>query len=149
MSEQQNLRQNFVLKYDPLYARFSREIKTTDIPNIGYKGVSTVTAENWDMFTYTVDDDHALFPYIFTVHSSNTAAQFVVLIDTTTTALSLQVDSLRSESLVTDCECPLMRVAPGEEVKITVPGHVIDNFTDTYAAFLIAARQPIPSVVEN
>lgn len=149
MGETQNLRTERVDKYDPLYGRFSRVIKTTDIPNIGHKAVPTATLTAWDMVTYTTDADHALFPYIFTVHSTNTAAQFIVYIDDTTTALSLQVSSKESVSLVTGCDCPLMRIAPSSEVKITVPANIITNTSDTYAAFLISKREPIPSVVEN
>lgn len=149
MGETQNLRTVRVDKYDPLYGRYSRYIKTTDLPNIGHKAAPTATNTNWDMVTYTVDASHALFPYIFTVHSTNTAAQFIVYIGNTTTALSLQVDSKRSESLVTGCDCPLMRVAPSSSVKITVPGAIITNTSDTYAAFLISKKEPIPSIVEN
>lgn len=149
MGETQNLRTERVDKYDPLYGRYSRVIKTTDIPNIGAKAVPTVTLTAWDMVTYTTDANHALFPYIFTVHSTNTAAQFIVYIDDTTTALSLQVDSKESVSLVTGCDCPLMRIAPSSEVKITVPAHLVTNTSDTWAAFLISKREPIPSVVEN
>lgn len=149
MGETQNLRAVRVDKYDPLYAKYSRYIKTTDIPDIGHKGVPSATSTDWDMATYTTDANHALYPYIFTVHSTNTAAQFIVYKGATTTALSLQVDSLRSESLVTGCDCPLMRVAPSDTVTITVPGEFINNLTDTYAAFLISKKEPIPSVVEN
>ncbi len=149
MGETQNLRTNRIDKYDSLYARFSREIKTTDIPDIGHKAAPTSTLTDWDMITYTTDANHALFPYIFTVHSTNTAAQFIVYKGATTTALSLQVDSGRTESLVTNCNCPLMRIAPSSTVTITVPGHLITNTSDTYAAFLISKREPIPSVVEN
>jgi len=149
MGETQTQRLERVEKYDPLYGKYSRVIKTTDIPSIGHKGVPSATSTDWDMATYTTDADHALFPYIFTVHSTNTAAQFIVYNGATTTALSLQVDSLRTESLVTGCDCPLMRIAPSSTVTITVPGHLISNLTDTYAAFLIAKKEPIPSVVEN
>jgi len=149
MGETQNLRTNRIDKYDPLYGRFARNIKTTDIPNIGHKAVPTATLTDWDMYTYTTDANHALFPYIFTVHSTNTAAQFIVYINDTTTALSLQVDSGRTESLVTSCDCPLMRLAPSSELTITVPGHLITNTSDTWAAFLISKKEPIPSVVEN
>ncbi len=149
MGETQNLRQNFVLKYDPLYGRFSRVIKTTDLPDIGHKAAPTATSTDWTMDTYVVDANHALFPYIFTVHSTNTAAQFIVYKDGTTTALSLQVDSGRTESLVTGCDCPLMRIAPTHTVSIVVPGHLITNTSDTYSAFLISKREPIPSVVED
>ena len=149
MGETQNLRQNFVLKYDPLYGRFSRVIKTTDLPDIGHKAVPTTTLTDWDMATYTTDANHALYPYIFSVHSTNTAAQFIVYKGGTTTALSLQVDSTGSQTIVTGCDCPLMRIAPSSTVTITVPGEFITNTSDTYACFLISKREPIPSVVEN
>ena len=149
MGETQNLRMNRVDKYDSLYGRYMREIKTTDIPDIGAKSACTTTLTAWDMVTYTTDADHSLFPYIFTVHSTNTAAQFIVYKGTTTTALSLQVDSKRSESLVTNCDCPLMRIAPSSSVKIRVPAGLITNTSDTYAAFLIGKLEPIPSVAEN
>ncbi len=149
MGETQNLRTNRIDKYDPLYGKYSRVIKTTDIPDIGHKAAPTATSTDWDMITYTTDADHALYPYIFTVHSTNTAAQFIVYKGATTTALSLQVDSTASVSLVTGCDCPLMRIAPSDTVTITVPGHLITNTADTYAAFLISKKEPIPSVVEN
>ncbi len=149
MGETQNLRQQFVLKYDPLYGRFSRVIKTTDLPNIGHKAVPTATSTDFELDTYTEDANHALFPYIFTVHSTNTAAQFIVYKNGTTTALSLQVDSLRTESLVTGCDCPLMRIAPLDTVSIVVPGDLITNTSDIYSAFLISKHEPLPSVVEN
>ncbi len=149
MGETQNLRQGFVLKYDPLYGRFSRVIKTTDLPDIGHKAAPTTTLTDWDMVSYTTDANHALYPYIFTVHSTNTAAQFIVYKENATTALSLQVDSTGSQTIVTGCDCPLMRIAPSSTVTITVPGHLITNTSDTYAAFLISKREPIPSVVEN
>ncbi len=149
MGETQNLRAVRVDKYDPLYGKYSRVIKTTDIPSIGGKSIATSTAEDFEIATYTVDENHALYPYIFTVHSTHTTAQFIVYKNLTTTALALQVDSTRSESLVTDCDCPLMSLAPSDTVTITVPAGYIDNLTDTYAAFLIAKKEPIPSVVEN
>ena len=149
MGETQNLRTNRVDKYDPLYGKYSRYIKTTDMPDIGGKQAATATLTDLTLDTYTTDANHALFPYIFTVHSTNTAAQFIVYKAGTTTALSLQVDSLRSESLVTSCDCPLMRIAPSSTVSIVVPGRLIANTTDTYAAFLISKQEPIPSVVEN
>ncbi len=74
MGETQNLRQQFVLKYDPLYGRFSRVIKTTDLPDIGHKAAPTATSTDFELDNYVVDANHALFPYIFTVHSTNTAA---------------------------------------------------------------------------
>jgi len=148
MGETQNLRTERVDKYDPLYGRWSREIKTTDIPFIGEKATPSATSTDWDMATYTTDADHALFPYIFTVHSTNTAAEFIVYVGSTT-ALSLQVNDKENTTISTDCESPLMRVPPSSTVKITVPGHLITNTSDTYAAFLISKREPIPSVVEN
>jgi len=148
MGETQNLRAVRVDKYDPVYGKYSRVIKTTDIPSVGHKGVPSATAPDWEMVTYTVDEDHALYPYIFTVHSTNTAAQFIVY-DGTTTVLSLQVDSTGAQSIVTDCDCPLTRIAPEGTLKIKVPEHVINNLTDTYSAFLICKKEPIPSIVEN
>ena len=149
MGETQNLRTNRIDKYDPLYGKYSRYIKTTDIPDIGHKAAPTVTSTDWDMVTYTTDANHALFPYIFTVHSTNTAAQFIVYKGATTTALSIQVNDTENTSIITNCECPLMRIPPSDTVTITVPGALITNTTDTYAAFLIAKREPIPAVVEN
>lgn len=149
MGETQNLRTKRVDKYDPVYGRYSREIKTTDIPDIGDKTVPSATSTDLTLDTYTTDANHALFPYIFTVHSTNTAAEFIVYKDGTTTALSLEVDSTGSQSIVSGCNCPLMRIAPSSTVSIVVPGHLIDNTTDTYAAFLISKQEPIPSVVEN
>ena len=149
MGETQNLRAVRVDKYDSRYGKYCRVIKTTDIPSIGDKSIATSTAEDLELATYTVDASHYLFPYIFTVHSTFTAAQFIVYKNLTTTALALQVDSTRSESLVTDCDCPLMSLAPSDTVTLTVPNQCIDNLTDTYAAFLIAKREPIPSIVEN
>ena len=151
MGETQNLRNTRIEKYDPLYGRFVRDIKTTDIIIVGAKEAPTsadTATTGWDMTSTVVDTDHALYPYIFTVHSTNTAAQFIVLNDSTT-ALSLQVDSLRTESLVTDCECPLMRVAPSSTVTIHIPYHLITNTTDTWAAFLVCKKEPLVAVVEN
>jgi len=150
MGETQNLRTNRVDKYDPLYGRFSRYIKTTDMPDIGHKGApGDDDTAGWEMVSYTTDSEHALFPYIFTVHSTNTAAQFIVYKDETTTALSLQVNDTENTTIVApSCDCPLMRIAPGHSVSIFVP-LVASNTTDTYAAFLISKREPIPSVVEN
>ncbi len=149
MGETQNLRTNRVDKYDPLYGKYSRYIKTTDIIIIGAKEApEAADTAGWTMTSTVMDANHALFPYIFTIHSTNTAAQVIVLNDSTT-ALSLQTDSIRTESLVTNCECPFMRVAPGSTVSLWVPGYAIANTTDTFAAFLIAKKEPIPSVVEN
>lgn len=149
MGETQNLRQEFVLKYDPLVARFVRDIKTTDIPDIGGKETPTATSTDLELDEYVVPANHALYPYIFTVHSTNTAAQFIIYKNATTTALSLQVDSTRSESLVTNCNCPFTRFAPSDTVTIVVPGDLITNTSDIYSGFLIAKQEPIPSVVEN
>lgn len=151
MGETQNLRTNRIDKYDPLYGRYSRYIKTTDMPDIGYKGAPTdADTAGWEMVTYTTDASHALFPYLFTVHSTNTAAQFIVYKAGTTTALSIQVNDTENTTITApDCECPLMRIAPSSTVSIYVPGHLISNTTDTYAAFLISKQEPIPSVVEN
>jgi len=149
MGETQNLRHVRVDKYDPKYGRFKRYIKTSDIPDIGHKAVPTTTSIDWDMATYTVDSTHELFPYLFTVHSTNTAAQFIVY-KNSTTALSIQVNDRENTTIVApDCECPLMRAAPSDTVKITVPGTFITNTSDTYAAFLISKREPIVSEVEN
>ena len=148
--ETQNLRANRIDKYDPLYARYSRYIKTTDIPDIGHKAVPTATSTDWDIETYTTDANHALFPYLITVHSTNTAAQFIFYKDGTTTAMSIQVNDTENTTIVApDCECPLMRIAPSSTLTITIPGEFINNLTDTYAAFVVAKREPIPSVVEN
>ena len=149
MGETQNLRTNRVDKYDPLYGRYSRYIKTTDIITVGHKAAASTANGDWEMTSTVCDTNHALYPYIFTVHSTTAGAQFIVYINGTTTALSLQVDSIGSESLVTSCECPLMRVAPGSTVSITVPGHLVTNTTDTFAAFLICKKEPLPAVVEN
>lgn len=149
MGETQNLRQQIVLKYDPLVGRYIREIKTTDIPHIGHKAAPTTTSTDWVMDTFVNDANHNVFPYIFTVHSTNTAAQFIVYKNSTTTALSLQVDSTASQSLVTGCNCPFFRIAPSDTVTIVVPGHILTNTSDTYASFLISKREPLVSVVEN
>ncbi len=149
MGETQNLRNNRTEKYDPLYGRFVRNIKTTDLPAIGHKAACTTTLTDWDMITYTTDANHALYPYIFSVHSTNTAAQFIIYNGATTTALSLQVDSTKTVSLVTNCDCPLMRIAPSSTVTITIPGHLITNTSDTWAAFLVSKREPIVGIVEN
>jgi len=150
MGETQNLRVNRVDKYDPNYGRFKRYIKTSDIPDIGHKGApGDADTAGWDMITYTTDAEHELFPYIFTVHSTNTAAQFIVYKDMTTTALSLQVNDTENTTIVTSCDCPLMRIPPSSTVSIHIPGHLITNTTDTYAAFLISKREPIVAIVEN
>ena len=151
MGETQNLRTNRIDKYDPLYGKYSRYIKTTDMPDIGFKGApEAADTAGWDMVTYTTDANHALFPYLFTVHSTNTAAQFIIYKDGTTTALAIQVNDSESKTITApSCDCPLMRIAPSSTVTIHIPGHLISNTTDTYAAFLISKREPIPSVVEN
>ena len=59
------------------------------------------------------------------------------------------MDSKRSVTINQPADSPLMRIAPSSTVTITVPGNLINNTTDTYAAFLICKKEPIPSVVEN
>ena len=44
MGETQSLRHVRIDKYDPLYGRFSREIKTTDIVVVGGKTTPSSTA---------------------------------------------------------------------------------------------------------
>ncbi len=150
MGETQNKRAVWIDKYDPLYGRWAREIKATDIPDIGHKAVPTTTNTDWDMDTYTTDANHALFPYLFTVHSTNTAAQFIVYKGASTTALSIQVNDTENTTVASPgCDCPLMRIGPSDTVTITVPGTFITNTADTYAAFLISKREPLPAVVEN
>jgi len=148
MGETQNLRHVRVDKYDPLYGRYSREIKATDIVIVGDKSTPSSTATDFDLATTQTDANHALYPYVFTVHSTNTAAEFIVY-DDSTTALSLQVSDKSSVTINQPADSPLMRIAPSSTVTITVPGHLINNTTDTYAAFLICKKEPIPSVVEN
>lgn len=149
MGETQNLRTERFDKYDSLYGRWMREIKTTNIPDIGAKKAATTVTADLTLSTYTTDADHAYFPYLFTVHSTNTAAQFIIYKAGTTTALSIQVDSKSNETIEETCDCPLMRIAPSSTVSIVVPAAFITNTTDTYAAFLIGKLEPIPSVVEN
>ena len=146
MGETQNLRHERVDKYDPLVGRFIRDIKTTDIPNIGHKGTPTTTAD-WDIATYTTDANHALYPYIFTGHTTNTASQFIIYNGATTTALAFQAADRANVNLVSNCNCPFFRVAPSSTVTIKVTG--ITSTLDTYAAFLIAKKEPIVSVCEN
>ena len=152
MGETQNLRNLRTEKYDPQYGRFVRDIKFTDLPDIGFKGAPAAanTSVDWDIITYTVGTNHAVFPYLFTVHSTNTAAQFIIYKNSTTTALSIQVNDTENTTVQSPgCYCPLMRLAPSDTMTVTVPGGFISNTTDTYAAFIVANREPIVSIVEN
>ncbi len=150
MGETQNLRAVRVDKYDQNYGRFKREIAATNIPQIGHKAVPTTTSTDWDMVTYTVGAGFELSPYLFTAHSTNTAAQFIVYKNSTTTALSIQVNDTENTTVQSPgCECPLMHLAPSDTVTITVPGTFITNTSDTYAAFLISKLEPIVTTVEN
>ena len=149
MGETQNLRNNRVEKYDPIYGRFVRNIKTTDIINLFAKSASGVAnTAGWIMTTYETDANHALYPYIFGAHHCGTSScpQFVMLVNGTT-AMAIQTDvNGEGQNLVTDCECPLTRVAPNSTLAIFVPTAVA---TDTYGAFIVAKREPIVPIVEN
>ena len=146
MGETQNLRVVRVDKYDALLARYMRDVKCTDIVVVGNKGTPTTTAD-WIIGTETVDADTQLFPYLFTVHSTNTAAQFIVHVGTSTVS-SLQVDSTANQTLqAPGCDCPIFRVPAGETVKVTVTG--ITSTADEYAAFLYCKREPLLTVAEN
>ncbi len=150
MGETQNLRVARIDKYDPNYGRFKREIKVTDIPQIGHKAAPTTTSTDWEMDEYIVDANHELFPYLFTAHSTNTAAQFIIYKNSTTTALSIQVNDTENTTVQSPgCACPLMRLAPLDTVTIVVPGALITNTSDTYSAFLVGSLEPLVSVVEN
>ncbi len=150
MGETQNLRNNRVEKYDQNYGRFKREIKATNLPHIGHKAAPTTTSTDWAMDTYVVDANHELFPYLFTCHSTNTAAQFILYKNNTTTALSIQVNDTENTTVQSPgCDCPLTRYAPLDTVSIVVPGAFLTNTSDTYAAFLISKLEPIVAVVEN
>ena len=150
MGETQNLRNLRVEKYDPLYGRFVRNIKFTDLPNIGAKSAPSTTSIDWDMITYTVGAEHSFTPYLFTVHSTNTAAQFIIYKNNTTTALSIQVNDIENTTLVSPgCNCPLLYFAPLDTMTVTVPGAFMSNTSDTYAAFVIGQREPIVTTVEN
>lgn len=149
MGETQNLRNNRKEKYDPKYGRFVRDIKTTDIVNIFAKSAAGASnTAGWDMTSTVNDANHALYPYIFGAHHCGTSScpQFVMLVNSTT-VMAIQTDDLgEGQNLVTDCECPLTRVAPSSTITIYVPSAVA---TDTYCAFIVAKREPNVSVVEN
>ncbi len=152
MGETQNLRNNRVEKYDPKYGRFVRDIKFTDLPNIGFKGAPAAanTSTDWNIITYTVGTGHAVTPYLFTAHSTNTAAQFIIYKNNTTTALSIQVNDTENTTVQSPgCNCPLLYFAPLDTMTVVVPGGFISNTTDTYAAFIVANREPIVGIVEN
>ena len=150
MGETQNLRTMRVDKYDPLKGRFCRDIKTTDIINIFAKASPTSNdTVSWDMVTYTTDANVNLYPYIIGGHHCGTATcpQFIIL-NNSSTAMAFQTDQTgQGYDIVTNCNCPLMRVAESSEITIHVPNAT--NTTDTYCAFIIAKREPILSVVED
>lgn len=146
MGETQNLRQIRVDKYDALLGRYMRDVKATDIVIVGNKGTPTTTAD-WDIDSETTDADTQLFPYLFTVHSTNTAAQFIVYVGASTMS-SLQVDSTANQTLqAPGSDTPIFRVPASSTVKITVTG--ITSTADIYAAFLYCKREPLLTVAEN
>jgi len=148
--ESQNLRNNRVEKYDPVYGRFVRDVKTTDIVNIFAKASPTSSDTiTWDMATYTTDANHALYPYIFGVHACGiTSCPQVYMVNGTSTIMAIQSDNLGDgQNLVTGCECPLTRIAPSSTITLTVNN--MTSTTDTVCAFIVAKREPIVSVVEN
>lgn len=150
MGETQNLRTNRVDKYDPLKGRFIRDIKTTDIINIFAKASPTSSdTAGWNMTTYPVDAYSNLYPYIFSAHHDGTATspQFVVL-NNSATAIAIQTDQNgEGYTIVTDCNCPLMRVDESDTITI----HVLNatNTTDTYCAWLVCKKEPTLPVVED
>jgi len=151
MGETQNLRNNRVEKYDPIYGRFVRDIKTTDIINIFKKGTATSSDTiTWDMVTYTTDANHALYPYIFGAHACGITScpQIVMYGPDSTTLIAIQTDNTgQGYHIGTGCECPLTRIAPSSTITLTM--HGMTSTTDTICAWVVAKREPIVSIVEN
>lgn len=151
MGETQNLRNNRKEKYDPIYGRFVRDIKTTDIVNIFAKASPTSNDTlDWNMITYTTDANHAVFPYIFGAHACGICScpQFFMF-NGTTTIMAIQTDNTgEGQNIVTGCECPFTRIAPSSTLSI----HMVNVgacTADTFCAFIVAKREPIVAVVEN
>lgn len=151
MGETQTTRHPRVEKYDPLKGRFIRDMKVTDIVNIFKKGSPTSNdTVSWDMVTYTTDAYVELFPYIVHGHHHGTATspQFLIYGPNSTTALAFQCDQYgEGYTIVTDCNCPLMRVAPSSTITITALNAT--NTTDTYCAWIVAKKEPTLSIVED
>ncbi len=151
MGETQTTRHPRVEKYDPLKGRFIRDIKTTDIINIFAKASPTSNDTlSWDMVTYTTNAYVNLYPYIFGAHHCGTATcpQFLVYGPDSTTLMAIQTDNTgEGYTIVTDCNCPLTRIAESSTITITVLNAT--NTTDTYCAWIVAKREPTLSVVED
>lgn len=151
MGETQTTRHPRVEKYDPLKGRFIRDIKTTDIINIFGKGSPTASdTASWDIVTYTTDAHSNLYPYIIHCHHDGTATspQFIVYGPDSATAMAIQCDQNgEGYTIVTDCNCPLMRVAESSTITITVLNAT--NTTDTYCAWITAKKEPTLSIVED
>ena len=147
--ESQNLRNNRKEKYDPLYGRFVRDMKVTDIVNLYAKAAATSSDTiTWDMATYTTDANHAVYPYIFGVHvcGVSTCAQISIL-NGTDTVMTLMPGPYGSDDIVTGCECPFTRIGPSDT--LTIHARFMTSTTDTICAWLVAKREPIVSIVEN
>ena len=151
MGETQTTRHPRVEKYDPLKGRFIRDIKTTDIINIFAKASPTSTDTiSWDMVTYTTDAYSNLYPYVFSAHhcGTDTCPQFIVYGPNSTTIMAIQTDNNgEGYTIVTDCNCPLARVAESSTITISVLNAT--NTTDTYCAWIVAKKEPLLSVVED
>ena len=150
MGETQNLRINRKDKYDPLYGRFVRDCKVTDIINLFEK--TTLTSSDtaaFDLVTYNNDANHAVFPYIIGAHVCGvTSCPQFFMVNGTSTIIALQTDNTgQGYTVVTGCDCPLTRVAPSSAITISMNGFL--STTDTVCAWLVAKREPIVSVVEN
>ncbi|GAH73713.1 unnamed protein product [marine sediment metagenome] len=150
MGETQNLRAVRHDKYDPLKARYIRDIKTTDIVNLYSKEVAaTSDTISFDLvLPYVVGANTDLYPYIFGAHHCGTDScpQFALVVDTTT-VMAIQTDvNGAGQNLVTGCDCPLTRVAESSTIEVIVPYAVAG---DTYCAFLVCKREPLLNVVED
>jgi len=151
MGETQNLRNNRIEKYDALYGRHVRDIKTTDIINIFAKESPTDSdTVEWNMVTYTTDANHAVYPYIFHAHNCGicTCAQ-MYLMNGTDTVACLMPGPNDHDTIITGCDCPFTRIAPSSTLTIRMEGVTSACTADTYCAWVVAKREPIVSVVEN
>ena len=126
-------------KYDPLYGRYIREMRSDDIVHISapLKGYSAGTIA----FT-TLDDKTELFITSFSVSSTTGGNNFFVLVNSST-ILPISLSQAGEEWKHTGIDAPFARCAANSTISICI------GSAGTVCAFLTGVRFPTIDYVET
>lgn len=128
-------------KYDPLYGRFIRDMKPTDIWQIATNGSTSVTAAGALASTITDASSELYITGIGASGSSN--GDEVCVTVGTSTILPTQLIANTPFAMVTGHDAPMFKVPVSTTVSIRALN------AGTYTAFLFGRKEPILTKVET